>query len=241
MNEEESKLTTSPEQQPRPAWRKLFKTTEGRILLIGIAIALIGLVVMGLFAFWSPQTSQMIGAMTFSNIVFGRAVSMSIGYAGGYGHIIVVAVNIWVETVLVLLFYPVFVFSMRKLVVFPSLKRFLERTHEAAERHREKVRRYGIIGLFIFVWFPFWMTGPVVGSAIGFLLGFPALLTISVVLIGTYIAMAGWAFLLYGLHTRAAVFGPWAPALIVVLLVLIVLAGYWLNRRGKVSQEKESD
>ena len=225
--------TTAPEHPSRPAWRQLFKTTEGRILLLGIATAFVGLIVMGLVAFWSPQTSRIIGAMTFSNIVFGRAVSMSIGYAGGYGHAIVISVNIWVETIMVLLFYPVFVFSMRKLVEFPSLKRFLERTRKAAEHHRDKVRRYGIIGLFAFVWFPFWMTGPVVGSAIGYLLGFPAWLTLSVVLAGTYIAMGGWAYLLFGLHTRAAVFGPWAPAMIVGLIILMIVAGYWLNRHEK--------
>ena len=235
VNEAESRSssTPDPEYTPRPAWHQLFKTTEGRILLLGIAIAFVGLVVMGLIAFWSPQSSRMIGAMTFSNIVLGRAVSMSIGYAGGYGHAMVISVNIWVETVLVLLFYPVFVFSMRKLVEFPSLKRFLEHTQEAATYHRDKVRRYGIIGLFIFVWFPFWMTGPVVGSAIGYLLGFPAWLTVSVVLTGTYIAMVGWAYLLFGLYTRAAVFGPWAPALIVALIILMIVAGYWLNWRGK--------
>ena len=235
VNEVEVKpeSTTAPEHPPRPAWRELFKTAEGHILLLGIAIALVGLIIMGLVAFWSPQTSRMIGAMTFSNIVFGRAVSMSIGYAGGYGHAIVISVNIWVETIMVLLFYPVFVFSMRKLVEFPSLKRFLERTRKAAEHHRDKVRRYGIIGLFAFVWFPFWMTGPVVGSAIGYLLGFPAWLTLSVVLAGTYIAMGGWAYLLFGLHTRAAVFGPWAPAMIVGLIILMIVAGYWLNRHEK--------
>ena len=202
-------------------------------MLLGIAVTLIGLIIMGLIAFRSPQTSHMIGAMSFFNIIFGRAVSMSIGYAGGHGHTLVVTVNMWVETVLVLLFYPVFVFSMRKLVVFPRLKRFLERTRAAAEHHHDKVRRYGIAGLFIFVWFPFWMTGPVVGSAIGYLLGFPAWLTLSVVLTGTYIAMAGWAYLMFDLHSRAAVFAPWAPALVVGLLILAVLAGYWLNRRGK--------
>ena len=233
MNEDNKQTEITPGPPSRPAWRQLFRTTEGRILLLGIAVTLAGLVVMGLVAFWSPPTSHMIGAMTFFNIFFGRAVSMSVGYAAGYGHSVVVPVNIWVETVLVLLFYPVFVFSMRKLVAFPRLKHFLERTREAAERHHDKVRRYGIAGLFIFVWFPFWMTGPVVGSAIGYLLGFPAWLTVSVVLAGTYIAMAGWAYLMFGIHTSAATMAPWAPALIVVLLVLIVLAGYWLNRRQK--------
>ena len=232
MNEEE-KHPPAVELPPRPVWRELFRTTEGRILLLGIAIALIGLIVMGLVAFWSPQTSRMIGAMSITNVLFGRAVSMSIGYAGGYGHSLVVPVNIWVETVLVLLFYPVFVFSVLKLVEFPRLKRFLEGTQAAAERHHDKVRRYGIAGLFVFVWLPFWMTGPVVGSAIGYLLGFPAWLTLSVVLVGTYIAMVAWAYLLFDLYTRAAEFGPWAPVFIVGLIILMILAGYWLNRHGK--------
>ena len=233
MNGEKTKPAPSLEHPPRPAWSQLFRTTEGSILLLGIAVAIVGLIIMGMVAFWSPQTSHMIGAMSFFNIIFGRAVSMSIGYAGGYGHALVITVNMWVETALVLLFYPVFVFSMRKLIVFHSLKRFLERTRAAAEHHHDKVRRYGIAGLFIFVWFPFWMTGPVVGSAIGYLLGFPARLTLSTVLAGTYIAMGGWAYLMFGIQSHAAVFAPWAPAFIVVLLILLVLAGYWLGRHGR--------
>ena len=201
--------------------------------MLGAAAALLGTIVMGIVFFWSPETSRMFGIMSFANIVFGRAVSMSIGYAGGYDHALVVPLNMWVESVLVLLFYPVFVFSMRKLVVFPSLKRFIDRTHAVAERHHKKVRRYGIVGLFIFVWFPFWMTGPVVGAAIGYLLGFQAWLTISIVLAGTYIAILGWAWLLFGIHARVAVFGSWAPAVIVGIFVLIALAGYWLNPRKK--------
>ncbi len=187
---------------------------------------------MGLYAFWSPQTSRMISAMSFSNIIFGRAVSLSIGFAGGYGHTLVIGVNAWVETVLVLLFYPIFVFSMQKLVVFPKLKHFLDRTRAAAEHHQDKVHRYGIIGLFTFVWFPFWMTGPVVGSAIGYLLGFSHWLTLSVVLAGTYIAMGGWAYVLFGVQARAAEFGSWAPALIIGIIIMLVLAGYYLNKRG---------
>jgi uncharacterized membrane protein len=188
---------------------------------------------MGVVAFWSPHTSRMMGAMSFTNIVFGTIVSMSIGYAAGYGHALVIPVNIWVETVMVLLFYPVFVLSMQKLVVFPVVGRFLGSTRAAAERHHDKVRRYGIAGLFLFVWAPFWMTGPLVGSAIGYLLGLPAWLTLSVVLSGTFVAMIGWAYLLFGLYTRAAAFGPWAPVLIIGLIILFVLAGYQLNRRTR--------
>lgn len=235
MNGEETKPAPAVEFAPKPAWGQLIKTSEGRILLFGIAVALAGLVAMGLAAFWSPQASHMIGAMIIASLIFGRGVSMSIGYAGGYGHALVMPVNMWLETVVVLLFYPIFVFSMRKLAEFPRLNRLIESTRAAAEHHHDKVRRYGIAGLFIFIWLPFWMTGPVVGSVIGYLLGYPAWLTLSVVLASTYIAIGGWAYLLFDLYTRAAVLGPWAPAVIVGVVILMILAGYGLGRRGKTT------
>ena len=241
MNELEKRADKLTEDSITKSWRELLQTSEGRILLLGIALALTGLIIMAVLAFWSPATSQMIGTMTVFNIVFGRAVSMSIGYAGGFGHSLVVPVNMWAETVLVLLFYPIFVFSMNRLVVFPKLKRFLTHAHEAAERHYDKVHRYGIIGLFIFVWFPFWMTGPVIGSAIGYLLGFSSWLTLSVVLIGTYIARAGWAYVMFSINTQAAIFGPWAPAMIIGLLIAFVVAGHLLSRHDKNELHKKDN
>jgi len=223
---------------PRPDWHLLFKTEEGRILLLGIVITIVGIVSIGVTAFWSLQASRIMGAMSFFNIFFGTIVSMSIGYAAGYGHAIVIPVNIWIEMVMVLLFYPLFVLSMRKLVEFTILKRFLERTQAAAERHHDKVRRYGIAGLFLFVWFPFWMTGPLVGCVIGYLLGFPAWLTITVVLAGTVVAMFGWAYLLSDLYKHAAVFGPWASIALIALLMLAIFSVYLLDRREGRRKQK---
>lgn len=99
-------------------WLSLFTTTEGRVLAAGIVLSITGLLVMAITALWSPENASMMGTLTIANIVFGRAVSMSIGYAAGYGHALVVPVNMVAETVLVLLFYPLFVFSLKKMVVF---------------------------------------------------------------------------------------------------------------------------
>lgn len=232
MNNHNINITPTFVPLPNSVWRQLLKTAEGRIFSLGIAIALVGLIVMGLVAFWSPHTSRMIGAMSFTNIVFGSIVSMSIGYTAGCGHALVISVNMWTETVMVLLFYPVFVFSVRKLVEFPRLGHYLQRTQAAAERHYVMVRRYGIVGLLVFVAVPFWMTGPLVGSAIGYLLGFPAWLTLSIVIAGNLITISGWAYLLFGIYTRAAVFAHWAPVLIIGLIILFILASYRLSRRN---------
>lgn len=59
--------------------------------MLGITLTLAGLIVLGLVAYWSFPISRKMGALAFSALVFGRAMSMSIGYAGGYGHAIVVS------------------------------------------------------------------------------------------------------------------------------------------------------
>ncbi len=212
-------------------WRSLLITAEGRVLVAGIMLSIVGLLIMAITALFSPQNASMMGALTISNIVFGRVVSMSIGYAAGYGHAMVVAVNMVVETILVLLFYPLFVFSLKKLVVFPALKGLLDRAHQAAVQHQDKVRKYGIVGLFAFVWFPFWMTGPVIGSALGYLLELPILLNLSVVLIGTLLAMIAWGYLLLSIQSHAADMGVWAPMLIAGIIIAIIVVGYFLNRQ----------
>lgn len=215
----------------RMVWSRIFTgSTEGKILLSGIVLTGLGLASMLLVAIWDPIMSRIIGVMAFTNIAVGRAVSMSIGYAAGQGHGLVLAVNMVTETILVLLFYPLFVFSVNKLISLEWIKNLLERTHEAAAKHEGKVRKYGIVGLFTFVWFPFWMTGPVVGSAIGYLLGFPAWLTLVAVLAGTYVAMVAWAFFLFDIQKRAAAWGEWAPLVIIGMLVAVVLIGYLFHR-----------
>jgi hypothetical protein len=39
---------------------------------------------------------------------------MSFGYALDYGHPVVISVNLAIETILISLFYPLFVFSIRR-------------------------------------------------------------------------------------------------------------------------------
>ena len=57
----------------------------------------------------TPLEAQVVVAMTATHILFGRAAGMSFGYAVGLGHGRGHSVNMAIETVLVLLFYPLFV------------------------------------------------------------------------------------------------------------------------------------
>jgi len=109
--------------------------------------------------------------------------------------------------------------------------RFLARVARIAERHEHTVRRYGILGLVAFVFTPFWMTGPMVGCAIGYLLGLSAVRNLTVVLGATWAAIFCWAVLLRGVQGHLAAYGAAAPLAFVGVLVLIALAARLLNRK----------
>ena len=235
--------TEQPASEPNSEQRNQLKATlltssEGRLLLIGVTLAFIYTFWLGVKLLFSPEESQVLIGITATEIMFGRATAMAFGYSIGLGHSTVIPICIIIETILVLIFYPLFVFSWRHLLVIKRLKNIFERTHKAAETHKDKVQKYGIIGLFFFVWFPFWMTGPVVGCVIGFLLGLQAWLNITVVLAGTYAAIFGWAFFLRQLHEQVASYSSYAAMVLMALLVIIIIVGQLLHRTLQENKNK---
>ena len=221
------------DESPGARWAPITSTSEARILLIGLAMALLFSAALLVTLFQSPEKGQDYLAMTSINIMFGRAAGLSYGYAVKMGPALVLWINILVETILVLLVYPLFVFSWNHLLEVPFLKKFMNRIADAAEANREWVRKYGMIGLMLFVFIPFWMTGPVIGCIIGYFLNFKPWHNVAVVLFATYIAIYVWAVLLEGIHQRMAEYSPIGSFLLVAALILLALVGRYLRRKRK--------
>jgi len=215
---------------------RAFSTPEGRILLSGLVLSLLYAIFLVVSYFISPQNFQVFIGMTATNVLFGRAAGMSFGYALDFGHLIVFPVNLAIEAILVLLVYPLFVFSWQRLVVIRPLERFMRRVEKAAEKNKGKIQRYGIPSLFLFVLFPFWMTGPVVGCVIGFFLGIRPWINVGIVLSATALACLGWAIVLKRLHEQMADFSPFAPMILLIVIVAIAVAGYVLESRRRHNQ-----
>jgi uncharacterized membrane protein len=214
-----------------PSWQSLMRRPEGLALLTGLGLSLAAVTALAASAIWSPAYSQSLAAVTATNLVFGRAAAISLGYAMGLDDVTVILVNLLIETILVLVFYPLFVFSWWQLFELKRLRRSMSAVRDAAERHRETIRRYGVIGLFAFVWSPLWMTGPVIGCAIGFLLGLRMRVTLSVVLGGTFVAMIGWAVVMRALNEQAARLSAVGPlALFAIMALLVVVAHLFRGR-----------
>jgi uncharacterized membrane protein len=209
----------------------LLASAEGRILIAGLVLA--GLLLLGFGIGWTlfPDHILRYAAMTGLNLLIGPGAGMSFGYASGMNHLQVVPLNMLVETLHVLIFYPLFALGWRHLLDLPRLKTFVDRMHEAAELRGGMVRKFGIAGLIVFVFVPFWMTGPVVGSIIGFLIGLRPWVNLALVLLTTYVAISLWALLLNELSAWAATFDRLAPWALLLAIALIAAAGHLLHRR----------
>ncbi len=209
-------------------WRLALASPEGRWLVLGAALAAIVLVGLGAASSLWPEQTLTLAAMSGLNLLIGRAAGMAYGYASGLGHGPVIACNVIVETLQVLVLYPLFVLSCRQWLLPRWLATPLARLRARAERSHAAVRRFGVAGLFVFVFMPFWMTGPVVGSFIGYLLGLRTRTTLAVVLAGTYVAIAVYALFLDEVDAWASAYGRYAVFLaLLALAALAMLVQHW--------------
>lgn len=214
----------------KPSWHdaragaaRVFSGVEGWILLAGVALALLTMLGFGVGWFFAPDITLGFAAMTGLNLLIGLAAGMSFGYAHGFGHLPVIASSALSDTLQVLVFYPLFVLSWNHLIDLGRFGPYLARVRASAERQQGWVRRFGIAGLFLFVFVPFWMTGPVVGAVIGFLLGLRARVNLGVVLAASYVSIVLWALLFDQLNALAASYHRWALFIAVVALLLLAL------------------
>jgi len=174
------------------------KHTEGKILLFGLTLLALFFILIFLCAIFAPDLIQPFLSITATNVIFGRMAGLSIGIASQMDITLLVAFNLFIESIMVLILYPLFVLSWNKLelISYKPLNNFLERSKVNAGKYEPLIKRYGIIGLILFVLTPFAMTGPVVGSFVGYLIGLRHRMTLFVVILSTFIAIIIWVYLI---------------------------------------------
>ncbi|MHC5034465.1 MAG: small multi-drug export protein [Planctomycetota bacterium] len=207
-----------------PVWRRVLMAPEGKILCAGIVLTIWYAVTVVLARLQSAELFHSLATMTTAHVFGGRAAGMSAGYTSELGRGVVIVANMAIETFLVLLFYPLFVFSYRRLIVIQPLEDTIARARRAAEAHQPTIVKFGVPGLLLFVWFPFWMTGPLVGCIIGFLIGLRPWVNLTVVLSGTYLAIFCWGLVLEKIHISLESLGPYVPFVFVGLILLLAIS-----------------
>jgi uncharacterized membrane protein len=199
-------------------WRRILATTEGKILLAGVLMIVCWLGVILLSRAVGPLLPRKLLTMTTSHVLFGRAAGMAQGYTSRLPGWIVMLSSMYIETFFTFISFPLFVLSYRNLMVLRPLEVTLGRARRAAETHKATILKFGIPGLLFFVWFPLWMTGPVVGAVIGYLIGLRHRVNMLVVLSSTYLAILCWGLALDRIYRYLRAVGPFMPILFFVVV-----------------------
>jgi len=202
-----------------------FKHSESLILSFGLFLLIVFLLLLALSAYFHPDEFNILLSMTASNIIFGRMVGLSIGISSQMDSTVLIAFNLLIESIMVLIFYPLFVLSWKSLhvVSYAPLSDFLKRSQKNAEKYQPLIKKYGILGLIFFVLTPFAMTGPVVGSFVGYLMGLSHLTTLIVVLFSTFIAIILWTYFIKNFEATLIIYSDTLISVFTAATILFLL------------------
>ena len=176
--------------------RRFISSQEGKVFIVGVLLLFgYAMSIIGMYIVSAKDANKML-IMTFTNFFFGRAAGISYGFTVEFSDSVIIFMNTMIEFITVMLVYPLFVLSWNKSLTIDFLKDFFTKVEEQKVKYKDFFAKYGKYGLFLFVWFPFWMTGPVIGAIIGFLIGIKHYTTIAIVLSGTFLAIIIWTYFL---------------------------------------------
>ena len=209
--------------------RERLNMIEVKILLIGLLLtALIGIYFLYLL-FTDPGLYKVLSSTAIIHIMGGRALGIVTCLSAGISLFYTISYNFFLEVVIVLIAYGIVVLVMRNIIqpkLFDSAVRQAELT---AQRQKTKIKKYGSIGLFLFVMFPFFMTGPVIGAIIGYLLHYRAINNFLIVFSGTLTSIMIYAVIGNNLinfinqYIHIDVLKKWGGIIVAVLIVVFLI------------------
>ncbi len=209
--------------------RERLNMIEVKILLLGLVLATLTGIYFLYLLFTDPGLYKVLSATAIIHLLGGRGLGIVTCLSAGISLFYTISYNFFLEVVIVLIAYGIVVLVMRNIIqpkLFDSAVRQAELT---AQNQKTKIKKYGSIGLFLFVMFPFFMTGPVIGAIIGYLLNYKAINNFLIVFSGTLVSIMIYAFIgnniinFINQYIHIDVLRKWGGIIIAVLIVVFLI------------------
>jgi uncharacterized membrane protein len=209
--------------------RERLNMIEVKILLLGLVLtALTGICFIYLL-FADPGLYKVLSSTAIVHIMGGRALGIINCLSAGISIYYTILYNFFLEVVIVLIAYGIVVLVMRNIIQPKLFKSAVREAELTAQRQKTKIKRYGSIGLFLFVMFPFFMTGPVIGAIIGYLLNYRAINNFMIVFSGTLSSIVIYTLIGDNLinfinqYIHIDVLKKWGGIIIAVMIVVFLI------------------
>jgi uncharacterized membrane protein len=200
----------------------LARDGRGHIFVTGCTMLILWLVAVAVL--WRIQHPQWVNLMTmgFAQVILGRAAAIAQATQAGFNPYLTVFLACYLDCTIVMIAYPTLIFCYQNLLERRFFKQHMEPIFASARRSMARFRRSKIIGVFAFVWFPFFMTGVVAGSVLGYLLGLRPWVTMATVVLGTLSATVCWVFAYNNLFTWLGSIHRSIPVAATALIILFL-------------------
>jgi len=211
---------------------------EGKIFAVGCCMLIVWVEAMALF--WSLGHPMWLNMLTvgLAHVVAGRAASIAHGTQVGLSPWLTCLLATYADTMAMFVIYPMLVYGYQHFVENVFFQKHMKPIFESAQRRMPRVRRFKIAGVFLFVFFPFWMTGVIVGAVLGYLLGLKTWVNMTTVVLGSATAVLTWVYA----YDRA--FGwltdvhPSVPLVLTALIFAALIASRLAKRSASKRKKK---
>ena len=160
--------------------------------------------------------------MGFVHMLAGRAGSIAEGLRSGMQRALVAAVAVYLDVMIMFIVYPVLIFSYRNCFERRFFQEHMRPIFDTARKSMGRLRGFKILGIFLFVWFPLWMTGIIAGAVIGYLLGLRTWVTMTTVILGSTTAIVMWVYVLGGVFSTLRGAHRAIPGCVTLAIILVL-------------------
>ncbi len=209
------------------------KSAEATIFKIG-CISIVGLISYLVSSYWwIPGKAHLLVTAAVLHFSCGRLVSIFFGLSTGLSYIVVIPVNILVDTIWVFILYPLVIFSLKKVISIRYVKQRSKLIEKIAQKYRVKIEQYGPLGLYCFVFIPLPMTGPIAGGVIGYFMQLRPVVNMTVVLAGAYTTIAFWVMFLPQVVHFSQTYSSRTPFLLLSALIIVSILVRLQRKQGE--------
>jgi uncharacterized membrane protein len=226
--------------------RERFDLIEVRILFVGLVCALLAGLSLFVLLFTNPGLYRVLSSTAIIHVMGGRALGVATCLSANIPLFYTILYNFFLEVVIVLITYGIVVLIMRNVIQPKLLHSTVRQAELTAQEQKTNIKRYGAIGLFFFVMFPFFMTGPVIGALIGYLLHYRAINNFLIVFGGTLCSIVIYALVGNNIikyisqYVEIDLVKKWG-SIIVGLLILVFLIYHIKTVKAFLDSEVEDD
>jgi uncharacterized membrane protein len=209
--------------------RERLDMIEVKILLIGLVLAALTGIYFLYLLFTDPGLHKVLFSTAIVHIMGGRALGIVTCLSADISLFYTISYNFFLEVVIVLIAYGIVVLVMRNIIQPKLFDKAVRQAELTAQNQKTKIKKYGSIGLFLFVMFPFFMTGPVIGAIIGYLLNYRVVNNFLIVFSGTLASIIIYALIgnniinFINQYIHIDVLKKWGGIIIAVLIVFFFI------------------